>query len=49
MNVAVDRMSLELLLALTSTGPGSMTNSPSIRVDGPQDRGRVQVEPVCRA
>ena len=27
-NVALERMSLELLPALTSTGPGSMTNSP---------------------
>jgi hypothetical protein len=27
-NVALDRMSLELLPALTSTGPGSMTKSP---------------------
>jgi hypothetical protein len=25
-NVALDRISLELLPALTSTGPGSMTN-----------------------
>ena len=31
-NLAADRMSLELLPALTSTGPGSMTKSPETSV-----------------
>jgi hypothetical protein len=31
-NVAVERMSMELLPALNSTGPGSMTNSPEIPI-----------------
>jgi hypothetical protein len=31
-NLALDLISLELLPALTSTGPGSMTTSPEIPV-----------------
>ena len=34
-NFAVDRMSLEVLPALTSTGPGSMTSSPESPVYAP--------------
>ena len=38
--LAPDRMSLELMPALTSTGPGSITKSPEIPVEASRLMGR---------
>jgi hypothetical protein len=42
-SLELDRMSLELLPALTSTGPGSMTTSPERRVYASRLMGTVNV------